>query len=78
MRFNPLSWLPLAATCRYMAPRLNVNVGTRYGFKLMGKAATLRGQITNLLDNNAATCSGPGIYGPPSARQFNAFLTVDY
>lgn len=62
----------------YMAPRLNVNIGTRYGFKLMGKSATLRGQITNLFDYNAATWSGPGIYGPPTARQFNAFLTVDY
>jgi iron complex outermembrane receptor protein len=62
----------------YMRPRLNVNVGTRYSFQLMGKSATLRGQITNLLDYNAPTWSGPGIYGPPGARQVNAFLTVDY
>jgi iron complex outermembrane receptor protein len=62
----------------FMKPRLNVNVGSRYGFKLAGKSASLRGQISNLFDYNAPTWAGPGVYGPPGARQFNASLTVDY
>lgn len=62
----------------FLDPRLNVNAGSHYGFKLFGKSATLRLQATNLLDNTAATSAGPGIYGFRNTRQINGFLTVDY
>ena len=62
----------------FISPRLNVNVGSRYGFQLLGKSATLRLQITNLFDNNETTFAAPGVYGFRNVRQFNGFLTVDY
>ena len=35
----------------YLPPRLNVNLGTHYGFRLARQTATLRVQVTNLFDN---------------------------
>ena len=62
----------------YLPPRLNVNTGARYGFKLAGKSASFRLQATNLLDNNNPGPAGPGIYSPRGSRQINGFLTVDF
>lgn len=62
----------------YLPARFNLNLGSRYGFKLFGKSATFRIQGTNLFDNRDPSPSGPGIYGPPNTRQINGFLTVDY
>jgi iron complex outermembrane receptor protein len=62
----------------YLPARSNLNVGTRYGFKLFGKGATFRVQGTNLFDNNDPSPAAPGVYGPPGTRQINGFLTVDY
>jgi iron complex outermembrane receptor protein len=62
----------------YLPARSNLNVGTRYGFKLFDKSATFRLQGTNLFDNNDPSPAAPGVYGPPGTRQINGFLTVDY
>lgn len=62
----------------YLPPRLNVNTGARYGFKLAGKSASFRLQAANLLDNNDAGPAGPGIYSPRGSRQISGFLTVDF
>jgi iron complex outermembrane receptor protein len=62
----------------YLPARLNVNAGSRYGFKLGGQNASLRFQVANLLDNNDPSSAGPGIYGPRGSRQALGFLTVDF
>ena len=62
----------------FIPSRLNLNLGSRYGFKLGGQDASFRFQVTNVLDNNDVTTAGPGIYGPRGRRQANAFLTVDF
>ena len=62
----------------YFHPRLNVNLGSRYGFKLAKRDASFRLQVVNVLDNQMPTAAGPGIYGPRNSRQFNAFLTMDF
>jgi len=62
----------------FLPPRLNVNAGLHYGFRLAGKTATLRVQVVNLLDDNSISGAGPGIYGPRFSRQALAFLTVDF
>lgn len=62
----------------FLPPRLNVNLGSRYGFKLARRDASFRVQVVNLLDNNTPTAAGPGIYGPRQSRLINAFLTVDF
>lgn len=62
----------------FLPARLNVNLGSRYGFKMFGKTATLRLQAFNLFDNNDPTSAGPGIYGFRNTRQIFGFLTVDY
>jgi outer membrane receptor protein involved in Fe transport len=62
----------------YFPARLNVNLGSRYGFKLAKKDASFRLQVVNVLDNRMPTGAGPGIYGPRNSRQVNGFLTMDY
>ena len=62
----------------YLAPRLNLNLGSRYGFKLAKKDASFRVQVVNVLDNQDPTAAGPGIYGPRNSRQVNGFLTLDF
>jgi iron complex outermembrane recepter protein len=62
----------------YLPARMNVNLGSRYGFKLAGKSASFRLQATNLFDNNDPGTAGPGIYTPRGSRQINGFLTVDF
>jgi iron complex outermembrane recepter protein len=62
----------------FLPPRLNVNLGGRYGFKLAGRSASLRVQVQNALDNNVPPTFGPGIYQPRGARQVLGFLTVDF
>lgn len=62
----------------FIAPRLNVNTGMRYGFDLAGHKASLRVQARNLLDNRSITTAGPGVYSPRDSRQITAQFTVDY
>ena len=62
----------------YLPARLNVSLGTRYGFKLWDKNATLRLQGTNIFDNNTPFSVGPGIYGSRDSRRINGFVTVDF
>jgi iron complex outermembrane receptor protein len=62
----------------FMPPRLNLNLGGRYGFQLAGQSASLRVQVQNALDNNDPSTAGPGIYQPRGARQVLGFLTVDF
>ena len=62
----------------FMPPRLNVNLGGRYGFKLAGQSASLRVQVQNALDNNDPSTAGPGIYQPRGARQVLGFLSFDF
>ena len=61
----------------YLPPRLNLNLGMHYGFRLARQAATLRVQVTNLFDNQGVNTLGPGIFGPRAARQLLGYLTVD-
>lgn len=62
----------------FLPSRFNLNLGSRYGFKLFGKSATLRVQAVNVFDNNDPNSAGPGLYSFRNVRQFNGFLTVDY
>ena len=62
----------------FLPPRLNLNLGGRYGFKLGDRSASLRVQVQNALDNNVPPTFAPGIYAPRGARQVLGFLTVDF
>jgi iron complex outermembrane receptor protein len=55
-----------------------VNLGGRYRFKLAGKSALLRVQVTNLFDKNGYNLRFPGAYGLLQARNFQGYLTVDF
>ncbi len=62
----------------FLPPRLNVNLGARYGFTLAGRHVSLRAQVQNALDNDDPSTLAPGIYAPRSARQVIGLLTVDF
>lgn len=60
-----------------LPPRSVVNLGGRYRFKLMGKNATLRVQMANVLDNRGFNIAGPGIYGANNGRFVTGYLAID-
>ncbi len=60
-----------------LPPRAVVNLGGRYRFKLMGKNATLRFQVVNLLDNRGFSIAGPGVYGANNGRYYTGYLAID-
>lgn len=62
----------------FLEPRLNVNAGARYGFRLAGQAATLRLQVQNVLDNNDPNSQAPNVYSPGGSRQAVGQLTIDF
>jgi iron complex outermembrane receptor protein len=61
-----------------LPPRLNVNLGGRYAFRLAGQSASLRLQVQDALDNHDPVTPGPGIYLPGATHQVLGFLTVDF
>ena len=61
----------------FLPPRLNVNLGSRYGFRLAGRSASLRIQVQDVLDNHDPTAVGPGIYVPGNTHHVLGSLTVD-
>ena len=62
----------------FAPPRLSVNLGGRYGFRLAGRSASLRIQVQNALHNHDPIPVAPGIYLPGAAHQLLGFLTVDF
>ena len=62
----------------FAPPRLNVNLGGRYGFNLAGRSASLRVQVQNALHNHDPIPVASGIYLPGAAHQVLGFLTVDF
>jgi iron complex outermembrane receptor protein len=61
----------------FLPPRLNVNLGGRYGFRLAGRNASFRIQVQDVLDNHDPIAVGPGIYLPGNTHQVLGSLTVD-
>jgi iron complex outermembrane receptor protein len=62
----------------FLPPKLLVNLGGRYGFRLAGRSASLRVQVQDALDNHDPVAPGPGIYLPGATHQVLGFLTVDF
>ena len=58
--------------------RARVDVGGRYRFRLGGKAALFRVQVTNLFDGDGFEQRGAGAYGPIEGRQVQGYVTVDF
>ncbi len=56
---------------------VDVNIGTRYRFKLRQNAAVFRLQITDLTNNFRWQVAGDGAWSPNNPRSVVAFLTVD-
>jgi iron complex outermembrane receptor protein len=61
----------------FMPPRLRVDVGSHYRFKLANRNATLRLQVSNLFDKEGFALAGSGIYSPIAGRYVLGFLTID-
>jgi iron complex outermembrane receptor protein len=59
-------------------PQSFVDLGARYRFRLAGKAATLRVQLENALDQRGYELFGAGAYRPLWGRAGIAYLTVDF
>jgi iron complex outermembrane receptor protein len=57
--------------------RAQLNLGGRYQFRLSGHPATLRLQVSNILDNKGLGSAGPGIYAANSGRSLSGYLAVD-
>ena len=57
--------------------RAQLNLGGRYRFKVTGHDATLRVQMSNVLDNRAFNIAGPGVYGAMAGRYLTGYLAVD-
>ena len=62
----------------FLPPRLNVDLGGRYGFRLAGRNASFRIQVQDVLDNHDPIAVGPGIYLPGNTHQVLGSLTVDF
>ena len=58
--------------------RARVDLGGRYRFRLAGKAALFRLQVTNLFDNQGFELRGAGAYGPIEGRLLQGYVTVDF
>jgi iron complex outermembrane receptor protein len=62
----------------FLDPRITMNLGGRYNFKLAGQSATLRLQVQNLFDNNDPFSQGPGLYSAGGSRLATGQLTIDF
>ena len=62
----------------FLDPRITVNLGGRYNFKLAKQSATLRLQVQNLFDNNDPFTQGPGVYSAGGSRLATSQLTIDF
>jgi iron complex outermembrane receptor protein len=54
------------------------HVGGRYRFKLFGKPATLRMQVSNIFDKYGWQALSSGVYGYNAPRRFTAYLAADF
>lgn len=57
--------------------RARFDLGGRYRFNLSGQSATLRLQMTNVLDRGGFSAAGPGIYAANPGRAITGYLAVD-
>ncbi len=55
----------------------DVNLGTRYRFKMGKNDATLRGQVANIFNSFRWNVVGDGAWRPNNPRSVLAFVTVD-
>ena len=62
----------------YIPPRLRVDLGGHYSFKLARRSATLRLQVFNVTDYGGYAYNGPGVYGQLGGRLVQGYLTVDF
>jgi iron complex outermembrane receptor protein len=62
----------------FLDPRITMNLGGRYNFKLAGQSATLRLQVQNVFDNNDPFSQGPGLYSAGGSRLATGQLTIDF
>jgi len=58
--------------------RTLVDLGARYRFKLSGRDATFRAQLTNVGNVYGYDLRGAGAYDPIQQRQASAYLTIDF
>jgi len=54
------------------------HIGGRYRFKLFGKPATLRMQVSNIFDKYGWQALSSGVYGYNAPRRFTAYLAADF
>jgi iron complex outermembrane receptor protein len=62
----------------FLDPRITMNLGGRYNFKLAGQSSTLRLQVQNVFDNNDPFSQGPGLYSAGGSRLATGQLTIDF
>jgi iron complex outermembrane recepter protein len=54
-----------------------LHLGGRYRFKLLGKPATLRGQVYNIFDKYGWNVLGSGVYMYNAPRRYSLYLAAD-